>query len=126
MYKIVYPVLGFESTKKLKIIEQDEYFSTLILDNEAEVKVHLVHIDYINKFSLNFRIEPKILEGLNVSKKEEFDIYFCLVIQNPIEESIVNLIAPILINHKDKLVGQYVVTDRVPRFFATLKETTTL
>ncbi len=126
MYEIIFSLLGFESAKTAKIIEQDNFFSTLILNNEAQIKVHIVHIDYLNKIPLNFNIEKKVLKKLKVSKKEEFDIYFCLVVQNPIEESIVNLIAPILINKKDKLLGQYVTKDKAPRLFATLNETTTL
>ncbi|GGD41833.1 hypothetical protein GCM10012288_15050 [Malaciobacter pacificus] len=126
MYKIILPLLGFESVESADIIEQDEYFSTLVLNNEAQIKVHLVNINYINKFPLSFKIDETILEKLKVSKKEDFEIYFCLVIQNPIEESIVNLIAPVLINKKDKLLGQHVINDRVIKLFATLKETTTL
>lgn len=126
MYKIILPLLGFESVESADIIEQDEYFSTLVLNNEAQIKVHLVNIDYINKFPLSFKIDETILEKLKVSKKEDFEIYLCLVIQNPIEESIVNLIAPVLINKKDKLLGQHVINDRVIKLFATLKETTTL
>lgn len=126
MYKIILPILGFEQTKNLKIIKQDEYFSTIVLDNEAQIKIHIVNINYLNKIPLNFNIEEDVLEKLNIEKQEDVDIFFCLVVQNPIEDSIVNLIAPILINHEEKLIGQYVTKNKTPRLFATLNETTTL
>jgi flagellar assembly factor FliW len=75
MYKIILPLLGFESVESADIIEQDEYFSTLVLNNEAQIKVHLVNINYINKFPLSFKIDETILEKLKVSKKEDFETY---------------------------------------------------
>ena len=42
--------------------------------------------------------------------------------QNPIEDSIVNLAAPILINEKHKLIGQYVIKNKIPKLLTTLKD----
>lgn len=69
MYKIIFPLLGFESTTEAELIEQDQYFSIIALKNEAEIKMHLVHIDYLNKIPLNFNIEEKFWKSLKSLKR---------------------------------------------------------
>ena len=119
MYTISLPILGFENYKTVNINILDELFSTLIFDDE-NIQITLVNINYFKSSNFNFNIEDEVLEKLKVSKREDFEIYFCLVRQEPIENSIVNLIAPILINQKDKIVGQYVIKDKVSRLLTTL------
>lgn len=121
MYTISLPLLGFENYSTLKMNTINEYFSTLILDENSKLQITVVNITYFKNTPFYFNIEDSILEKLNVKKREDFDIYFCVVKQEPIEESIVNLIAPVLINSKEKLLGQYIIKDKVPRLFTTLK-----
>ena len=124
MYKVILPLLGFEDYKEIEIDEIDEYFSTIVF--EGNKRISIVNINYLNRLHLNFDIDDNILNNLNVSSQKDFDIYFCLVVQSPIDNSIVNLIAPILINQKDRLIGQYVLKHKIPRLFSTLIESTTL
>jgi flagellar assembly factor FliW len=126
MYDIVFPLLAFEDCKKTHLEILDKNFTALTLDNERKVKIQLVNINYLNKLALNFDIDDEIIKKLKVENKEDFEIYFCLVIQNPIEDSIVNLMAPVLINHKEKILGQYLIKHRIPRLFSTIKNSVTL
>ena len=41
-----------------------------------------------------------------------FETYFCIVSQTPVENSVVNLVSPIIINEKDKIIGQYVTSEK--------------
>lgn len=59
---------------------------------------------------------------MNINSKDDFDIYFCVVSQEPVENSIINLVSPIFINEKDKLVGQYITVEKVDPLFASIKE----
>lgn len=118
MYKISLPILGFEHISELKIKKIDEYFSTLILENQQSINI--VNITFLKDSPFNFNIEEIALAKLHIGQRTDFDIYFCVVIQNPIEQSVVNLTAPILINKKHSLIGQYIIKDKIPKLFASL------
>ena len=120
MYKIVLPVLGFEGFSSLSIEKIDESFSFLVLNEKTKITV--MNIKALNKISFNFEIDDKALEKLKIKSKNDFDTYFVVVSQNPIENSIVNLISPILINEKEKLIGQYLTSLKVDPCLASIDE----
>jgi len=122
MYKVQLPLLGFEDIRELDIKFVDNNFITLELNQEKNLNINLVSINYFKKANFNFNIEDNIIEEMKVKKLEDFKIFFCIVMQKPIDESIVNLAAPILINEKEKLIGQYVLKSRIPKLFTKLNE----
>ena len=120
MYKIVLPILGFEGFNSLSIEKIDESFSFLVLNEKTKITV--MNIKALNKISFNFEIDESALEKLKIKSKNDFDTYFVVVSQNPIENSIVNLISPILINEKEKLIGQYLTSLKVDPCLASIDE----
>lgn len=118
MYKVVLPLLAFEKAKELEVEKIDEFFSILKLDDGT--KIAIVSISVLDKVSFDFEVKQELLDKLKVRSKDDFDIYFPLVKQEPIKNSIVNLVAPILINEKDKLIAQYVVNENVEPYLASL------
>ena len=124
MYKIVLPVLGFESFSSLSIEKIDESFSFLVFYEKTKITV--MNINALNKVSFNFEIDDGALEKLKIKSKDDFDTYFVVVSQNPIENSIVNLVSPILVNEKEKLIGQYLTYQKVDPCLASINECATL
>ena len=122
MYKIELPLLGFEDIKELDIKSVDNNFVTLELNKEKNLSINLVNISYFKEADFNFNIDDEALEKMHIKEPKKIKIFFCIVMQKPIENSIVNLAAPVLINEKEKLIGQYVLKDRIPRLFTTLSE----
>ncbi|UTJ06201.1 flagellar assembly protein FliW [Arcobacter roscoffensis] len=122
MYEITIPLLGFDETKNVKLEKLDDYFSTLILDKENLINFTIVNIKYLQHAAFDFNIEDEILEKMHIRAREDFDIYFSVVLQDPIEKSIVNLVAPILINKRHNLIGQYIIKDKIPKLFTNLRE----
>ena len=122
MYKIELPLLGFENIKEFNIKYVDNNFVTLELNNEKNLNINLVNINYFKEAEFNFNIDDETLEKMHIHELSDFRIFFCVVMQKPIEDSIVNLAAPILINERHKLIGQYVIKDRIPRLFTNLSE----
>lgn len=120
MYKIVLPILGFENISSLEVEKVDEFFSFLKLDGNT--KISIINIKALNKVSFDFIIDQYSLEKLKISSKDDFDTYFIVVSQDPVEHSIVNLVAPIFINEKEKLVGQYVTSEQVEPYLASLNK----
>ena len=124
MYKIVLPILGFEDFKSLSVEKIDDFFSFLVFDEKT--KITIVNINVLNKVSFDFQIDENVLEKLKISSKEDFETYFCVVSQNPVEHSIINLVSPIFINEKDQLVGQYVISEKVEPYLASIDKCATL
>ena len=124
MYKIVLPILGFEDFKNLSVEKIDDFFSFLVFDEKTKITV--VNINVLNKVSFDFQIDENVLEKLKINSKEDFETYFCVVSQNPVEHSIINLVSPIFINEKDQLVGQYVISEKVEPYLASIDKCATL
>ncbi len=124
MYKVVLPILGFEDIKTLKIEKLDDLISFLVLDDKTRISV--VNIDGLNKVSFDFQIDKDVLEKLKINSREDFDIYFSVVSQNPVEYSIINLVSPIFINEKEKLIGQYVTSEKVEPYLASINKCATI
>ena len=124
MYKIVLPVLGFESFNSLSIEKIDDSFSFLVFDEKTKITV--MNINALNKVSFNFEIDDSALEKLKIKSKDDFDTYFVVVSQNPIENSIINLVSPIFVNEKEKLIGQYLTYQKVDPCLASINECATL
>lgn len=120
MYKIVLPILGFENNEKLDIEKIDEHFSYLKLEDGS--KISIVNINILSRVSFDFEIDQVSLDKLKIKSKDDFSTYFILVSQNPVEHSIINLVAPIFINEKEKLVGQYVTSEKVEPYLASLNK----
>ena len=124
MYKIALPILGFEGAAALSIEKVDEFFSFLVLEDKTKITV--VNINVLNKVIFDFQIDDKTLNALKIKSKDDFETYFVVVSQDPVEYSIINLVAPIFINKKEKLIGQYITNEKVEPYFATIDKCATL
>ncbi len=124
MYKIVLPILGFEDFKSLNVEKIDDFFSFLVFDEKT--KITIVNINVLNKVSFDFQIDSDVLEKLKINSKEDFETYFCVVSQNPVEHSIINLVSPIFINEKEKLIGQFVTSEKADPYLASIDKCATL
>ena len=118
MYKIALPILGFENASSLSIEKIDDFFSFLIFDDNT--KVAIANIKALNKVNFDFQVDEKTLLALKIKSENDLETYFVVVSQDPVEYSIVNLVAPIFINEKEKLVGQYVTNEKVDPCLATI------
>jgi len=86
----------------------------------------IVNINDLDKVSFDFKIDENSLDKLKIKSKNDFSTYFTVVSQNPIEYSIINLVSPIFINEKEKIVGQYIITEKVEPFLASIDKCSTL
>ena len=120
MYKIALPILGFENFSKVDVEKLDEFVAFLKFEDGS--KISIININVLNKVSFDFKIDDKTLEALKIKSKDDFSTYFILVSQEPVEHSIINLVAPIFINEKEKLVGQYVTREKVDPYLASLNK----
>ncbi|WP_295736722.1 flagellar assembly protein FliW [uncultured Helicobacter sp.] len=98
-YELKMPILGFDDVTKVELEQIDETFSKLrSLDGTRPFEITLV-----NPFSLceyNFTIptaDEKLLD-LDETRGDKVLVFCVVVVQKPIENSIVNLMAPFVFN----------------------------
>jgi flagellar assembly factor FliW len=106
MHNIISPILGFEKYKTIEVKVFDRFFSKLILDEEQNVCMSIINEKFLS--GVHLELEEEILTAMHIQKQTQYDIYFIMVHQEPIENSVVNLAAPIIINHDEKCLGQFV------------------
>ena len=99
------PILGFESLQSVVLKEMDELFSTLHTTNDSEISFTV-----LNPFRLldeyDIEIPDSVKMKLEIDDDSTIAVYCMVVRQDPVEDSIVNFLAPIIVNTKKNLLAQ--------------------
>ncbi len=106
-YKVKSHILGFENTHEVEITEIDELFATMKdIDNDG-ISFTLVNPYMLREYSFDV---PKATQALLELKEDsKVKVYNIVVIQKPLEESLVNFLAPIVVNEENKTLAQVVL-----------------
>lgn len=106
-YEVRGTILGFENMHNVEILEIDEMFSTMKdLDNE-NISFTMINPYTIREYSFDVPTDIKIL--LDINENSNISVHNIMVIQNPLEDSTANFLAPILINNDNKKIGQAIL-----------------
>lgn len=106
-YEVKGTILGFENIQNVEINEVDELFSTIQdLDNE-NISFTIANPYLLREYSFDVPVDIKTL--LDINEKSNISVYNIVVIQEPLENSTLNFLAPILVNNDTKKIGQAVL-----------------
>ena len=106
-YNVRGTILGFEDTQNVKIDVIDELFHTMTDTNNKNISFTLVNPYLLREYSFDVPIDIKIL--LEINKDTKLSVYNILMIQNPLENSTINFLAPIIINHDNNKLAQFIL-----------------
>jgi len=106
-YKIISEILGFQDTAEVNIKEIDTLFSTMIDSNNTNISFTLVNPYALREYPLEIPIDMKNL--LEINDDSKISVYNILLIQKPLEKSVINFLAPIIINHDNKHLAQIIL-----------------
>lgn len=106
-YEVRGTILGFEETLKVKITETDELFSTMQDTDNENISFTLVNPYALREYSFDVPTDIKVL--LDITEKSNVSVYNVVVIQDPLEDSTINFLAPILVNNDTKKIAQAVL-----------------
>lgn len=102
-YQIKAPILGFEHITSVELTRLDEYFAKIASDDKS-LEMMLVNPYSLREYSFTI---PRYIEMLLGLDRDSSVLVYCIVIlQRDLEESMVNFLAPLLFNTKDKVAGQ--------------------
>jgi len=106
-YEIKGEILGFQDTKEVEINEIDPLFSTMIDVNNENISFTLVNPYLLREYS--FDVPAETQELLHINKDSKIAVYNILVIQKPLEKSVINFLAPIIINLDNNMLTQIIL-----------------
>ena len=106
-YQVKSSILGFENILNVEINEVDELFSTMKDADNKNISFTIVNPYLLREYSFNLPSSIKIL--LDIHKESSVSVYNIAVLQEPLEDSTVNFLAPIIVNNDNKLIAQAVL-----------------
>ena len=106
-YEVCGELLGFSNTQTVEITEIDELFFTMKDTDNEQISFTLVNPYLLREYSFNLPSDVKVL--LDIHGESKLEAYNLLVIQKPLEKSVVNFLAPIVINKENNKLAQVVL-----------------
>jgi flagellar assembly factor FliW len=103
------PLLGFDSVSKMELTKIDDIFMRLESIGEGP------SFTLVNPFVLReyaFDIPSSLQALMGITPETNLLIFNIMIIQNPIESSTVNFIAPIIFNTDNQTMAQIIIDNR--------------
>ncbi|MFT7003011.1 MAG: flagellar assembly factor FliW [Sulfurimonas sp.] len=114
-YEVIGEILGFEETKNVVIHEIDNLFLTMQDMQNKNISFTIANPYTLREYS--FDIPSDLQKLLNINEKSNVSAYNIVVIQNPLENSTINFLSPIVINNDNNKIAQVVLEPiRHPEF----------
>ncbi len=110
VYELKSPILGFEDMDQVELIKSDEMFSKLRSSKNPAIELALVNPYILREYS--FDVPKYISLLLDVHGETNLTVYCVVVLQNPLENSKVNFLAPIIFNEDNQTAAQLALSVR--------------
>jgi len=108
-FEIATPLLGFESVKEVTLEKIDDIFMKMQTLNEQNLSFTLIDPFVLREY--DFEVPTKIQEILEINENSNILTLNIVLIQNPIEDSVVNFIGPIVFNTDNKKASQIILPE---------------
>ena len=109
-YEVRGTILGFEDTQKVDINGIDELFSTMQDVADKNISFTLANPYTLREYSFDVPTDVKILLELN--EQSNISVYNIVVVKKPLEDSMINFLAPIIVNNDNNKVAQAVLNGK--------------
>jgi len=110
-FDIAVPLLGFDDIKEVELEKIDDIFMKMEAKDHEHISFTLVDPFVLREY--DFDIPQNIQDTLEVNKESNILILNIILVQTPIENSIVNFIGPLVFNTDNKKAAQIILQDSV-------------
>jgi len=101
---------GFEKIKKFVILPLESESPFAILQSIEQTEVgFVIALPFVFKKDYEFDLSDEDKEELKITDSEDLITYSILTLKEPFNSSTINLQAPVIINHKQKIAKQLVL-----------------
>ena len=108
-FDICSPILGFETLKKVTLEKIDDIFMTMKASEQESISFTLINPFVLREY--DFELTKPAQELLGATQESNLLVLNIVMIQNPIEDSLVNFIAPLIFNTDTKKAIQFILQD---------------
>jgi flagellar assembly factor FliW len=108
-FDMVTPLLGFEDIKQVELQKIDDIFMRMQLGKDENISFTLVNPYALREY--DFEVPKNLKEELEITVDSNLLIYNILLIQTPIEDSIVNFIGPLVFNSDVNKAAQIILSN---------------
>lgn len=109
LFELKLPLLGFESIKQMKLTKIDDIFMQLEnVTNEGKPSFTLINPFVLKPYEIE--IPESVQTLLEINETSNILIFNIVIIQQPLEKSAVNFVAPLIFN-TDKLTMAQTILD---------------
>lgn len=99
IYTLKMPILGFDDVTQVELKKIDETFSKIYsLDGKNGFEITLINPFSLCEYSFTIPTADEKLLDLDQSRGDKVEVYCVVVVQKPIENSVVNLMSPFVFN----------------------------
>ena len=109
LFDLKAPLLGFESIKQMELQKIDEIFMRLKTPDADEPSFTLVNPFVLRDYA--FEVPTPLQKAMGIEDGSNLLIYNIIVVQTPIENSVVNFAAPLVFNVDTKCMAQVIIDD---------------
>ncbi len=108
-FDICVPILGFENVKQVTLEKIDDIFMKMKSVDEGHISFTLIDPFVLREY--DFEVPDNIQEMLGIDKNSNLIILNIILIQTPIENSVVNFIGPMIFNTDNQKAAQVIISD---------------
>lgn len=123
VFEVKAPILGFDELTKVELKNVDEFFSSLKNVEKSVPAFTLINPYVLREYSFDIPSSIRVL--LDLKENSKVEVYNIVVLQNPIEKSVVNFLAPLIFNHDNMTMGQVVLDSTKYPDFSVAEEIAT-
>ena len=108
-FEICVPLLGFEDVKRVKLEKIDDIFMKMQSLDDEHISFTLIDPFVLREY--DFEVPTSTQELLDIDKDSNILILNIVLIQTPIENSLINFIGPIIFNTENNKAAQIILPD---------------
>ena len=108
-FDISVPLLGFENVKQVELNRIDDIFMKMQSCDDEYISFTLINPFVLREY--DFEIPQATQDLLEVDDKSNLLILNIVLLQTPIEESVVNFVGPLIFNTDNNKMAQIILTE---------------
>ena len=108
-FEITTPLLGFENVKEVTLEKIDDIFMKMQAVGDDFISFTLINPFVIREY--DFEVPQNIQDSLEIDDESNLLTLNIVLIQNPIEDSVINFIGPIVFNTDNNKAAQVILQE---------------